>query len=98
MFTRSRPYPKKDNCYVERKTGRWFANRWATLGMKPPGASASERACRVLRLYVIIPQPQMKLGVQWVQARLSLGCGGRIADPAAPPVPFSTRARPRGRS
>ena len=61
-FTRSRPYRKNDNCYVEQKN-------WPVVRQQvgygrydtPVELEALRRLYRVLRLYVNFFQPQMKL-------------------------------------
>ncbi len=61
-FTRSRPYRKNDNCYVEQKT--WPVVRQQVGYARYDTASELEalrELYRVLRLYVNFFQPQMKL-------------------------------------
>jgi hypothetical protein len=61
-FTRSRPYRKNDNCYVEQKN--WPVVRQQVGYARydtPEELQALERLYRVLRLYVNFFQPQMKL-------------------------------------
>jgi hypothetical protein len=61
-FTRSRPYRKNDNCYVEQKN--WPVVRQSVGYARYDTASELEALAelyRVLRLYVNFFQPQMKL-------------------------------------
>ncbi|MGH2779254.1 MAG: hypothetical protein ACRDJB_11490 [Actinomycetota bacterium] len=61
-FTRSRPYRKNDNCYVEQKN--WPVVRQSVGYARydtPPELEALGELYGVLRLYVNFFQPQMKL-------------------------------------
>ncbi len=61
-FTRSRPYHKNDNCYVEQKN--WPVVRQSVGYARydtPEELEALRQLYRVLRLYVNFFQPQMKL-------------------------------------
>lgn len=61
-FTRSRPYRKNDNCYVEQKNWPVVRQQVGYARYDTPAELEALRALyRVLRLYVNFFQPQMKL-------------------------------------
>lgn len=61
-FTRSRPYRKNDNCYVEQKNWPVVRQQVGYARYDTPGElEALKELYRVLRLYVNFFQPQMKL-------------------------------------